>query len=143
MEGEIVAVCVSKKKGERKENIGEGILRKNYGILGDAHAKNFHRQVSLLSLESINRMRNMGVEVKPGDFAENLTVKNLNFKDIKIGTRLKINRVLLEVTQIGKECKNPCAIYQKVGKCIMPEEGIFARVLRGGKVRTGDKIEVV
>lgn len=144
MEGKIVAVCISKKKGEKKKNIKEGLLRKNYGIVGDAHAENWHRQVSLLSAESINKMKEMGLNVKPGDFAENLTVANLSFKNLSIGAKLKINnKVLLEVTQIGKKCNNPCAIYYKVGTCIMPKEGIFAKVIKGGKIKAGDKIEVI
>jgi MOSC domain-containing protein YiiM len=144
VKGKIIAVCISKKKGEKKKNVREGILRKNYGIIGDAHSGNWNRQVSLLSCESIDKIRKMGLKVKPGDFAENITVENLDFKNLKLGTKLIINdKVLLEVTQIGKKCENPCSIYYKVGMCIMPKEGIFAKVIKGGKVKVGDRIEIL
>jgi MOSC domain-containing protein YiiM len=141
----IVAVCISKRKRTKKQNINQGIVRTNYGLLGDAHSSNnTKRQISLLAIESINKLRKLGLKVQPGDFAENLTTKGINLLDLKIGDRLQIGEeVCLEVTQIGKECKTPCAIYHKVGKCIMPQEGVFAVVLQGGRVKVGDRIKVI
>ena len=140
----IVAVCRSKRKGTKKEDIGEGLLKINYGLVGDAHGDcNSHRQISLLAIESINKLCDPGLKVGPGDFAENLTTKGLDVTSLKIGGRMKVGEeVLLEITQLGKECRSPCAIYRKLGKCIMPEEGIFTRVLRGGVVRVGDRIKI-
>lgn len=140
--GRIIAVCRSDKKGTRKQEIGEGVLKEGFGLVGDAHADNTsHRQVSLLPVESIEKMRQLGLDVSPGDFAENLTTEGIDLLSLPVGTRLRVgNEVLLEITQIGKECHTGCAIFQQVGKCIMPEEGIFARVLRGGRVKKGDEI---
>jgi MOSC domain-containing protein YiiM len=140
----IVAVCTSTLKGVRKEDIKQGILREEYGMEGDAHADSgWHRQVSLLALESIEKMRKMGYDVGPGDFAENLTCQGIELYTLPIGTRLSVgNGVVLEVSQIGKECHAGCAIFKLTGKCIMPKEGIFARVIKGGQVKTGDPIEV-
>lgn len=140
--GRIIAVCRSTKKGTRKQEISEGVLKEGFGLVGDAHANSTsHRQVSLLSAESIEKMRQLGLEVSPGDFAENLTTEGIDLLSLPIGTRLRVgNEVLLEITQIGKECHTGCAIFQQVGRCIMPEEGIFAKVLRGGKVKKGDEI---
>jgi MOSC domain-containing protein YiiM len=140
----IIAVCSSKDKGVRKEDIRKGILRKEYGLEGDAHADSgWHRQVSLLAMESIEKMRQMGYEVGPGDFAENLTCEGINLPALPIGTRLKVGQgVMLEVSQIGKECHTGCAIFKLTGKCIMPKEGIFARVIEGGEVKAGDNIEI-
>ena len=140
----IIAVCSSKKKGTRKESIAEGILKEDYGLVDDAHADCCtHRQVSLLAIESIGKMQEMGLNVGPGDFAENLTLEGMDLVSLPVGTQLLAgNNVILEVTQIGKECHTKCAIYRKVGKCIMPEEGVFARVIEGGAVRAGDKITV-
>lgn len=140
----VIAVCSSKDKGVRKEDIRIGILRKEYGLEGDAHADSgWHRQVSLLAMESIEKMRQMGYEVGPGDFAENLTCEGINLASLPIGTRLKVgNKALLEVSQIGKECHSGCAIFKLTGKCIMPKEGIFARVVEGGEVKAGDQIEI-
>lgn len=141
--GRLVAVCTSANKGERKRNVGSANLVKNMGIEGDAHAGFAHRQVSLLALESIRKMQENGFDVHPGDFAENLTTEGLNLPSIPVGTRLKISEdVYLRVTQIGKECSHPCAIYYQAGDCVMPREGIFTEVLRGGRVSTGDIIEV-
>ncbi len=141
----IIAVCTSDKKGVRKTPIEEGILKKEFGLKGDAHADSaWHRQVSLLANESIDKMRKLGLELKSGDFAENLTTEGLELFTIPVGTRLKVGKyIVLEISQIGKECHTGCAIRQQVGKCIMPVEGIFARVIRGGKVRAGDKITVL
>ncbi|TET43611.1 MAG: MOSC domain-containing protein [Dehalococcoidia bacterium] len=140
----IIAVCKSEKKGTTKEDITEGFLREDYGLLGDAHAGcSTHRQVSLLPIESIEKMRNLGLNVHPGDFAENLTIEGLELVSLAVGTRISIGEdVLLEITQIGKECHSGCAIYQQIGKCIMPKEGVFVKVIRGGFVRTGDRISV-
>ncbi|NLI14126.1 MAG: MOSC domain-containing protein [Peptococcaceae bacterium] len=142
--GIIKAVCTSPEKGMRKKDKGEGILVKEHGLQDDAHSGPWHRQVSLLALESIEKMRAMGLDVGPGDFAENLTTEGINLVELPIGTRLKIGSDAVgEVTQIGKECHNRCAIFYQAGDCVMPREGIFIRVLEGGQVKTGDTIEVM
>jgi len=141
--GKIIAVCISEKKGEPKKDVGSARLIKDFGVEGDAHAGPWHRQVSLLALESINKMVEKGLNVGVGDFAENLTTEGIDLVHLPIGTRLKAGGALLEVTQIGKTCHSKCAIFQKAGDCIMPREGIFARVLEGGMVSAGDSIEVV
>ena len=138
----VVAVCKSKKKGTKKEAIAEGLFKENYGLIGDAHADcQTNRQVSLLAMESIDKMQNLGLNLSPGDFAENITVEGIDLCHQPIGTRILVgDEVVLEVTQIGKECHTACAIRRQVGTCIMPEEGVFARVIRGGSVRAGDQI---
>ncbi|OWZ83620.1 MOSC domain-containing protein [Natranaerobius trueperi] len=142
--GELMAVCVSETTGQKKQNVGKGLLIENYGLKNDAHAGGWHRQVSLLSEESIEKMQNQGLDVSAGDFAENLTTKNIKLYELPIGTRIYIGEdVKLEVTQIGKQCHDRCAIYHQAGDCVMPKEGIFARVLKGGKVSLGDKIQVI
>ena len=140
----ITAVCKSKRKGTKKQIVGEGIFKEEYGLVGDAHAaKDTHRQVSLLAIESIAKMHDLGLDLGPGDFAENLTTEGIELVSLPIGTKLSVGEgIILEVTQIGKECHTKCAIYHQVGKCIMPEEGVFVRVIRGGLVRAGDPIEV-
>ena len=140
----IIAVCRSKEKGTTKEAIAKGVLKENYGLIDDAHADcGTHRQVSLLATESINKMRQLGFDVVPGDFAENLTTKGIDLASLPVGTYVSIGKeVILEVTQIGKECHSGCAIYRKIGRCIMPKEGVFARVIRGGSVRAEDTIRV-
>jgi MOSC domain-containing protein YiiM len=140
----IIAVCKSKKKGTRKEPVTEGLFKEDFGMEGDAHADSTtHRQTSLLDLNSINKMRDMGVDAHPGDFAENLTTEGIDLVVLPVGTRLSVgDEVNLEITQIGKECHTRCAIYRQVGTCIMPEEGVFARVIRGGIIRPGDEIRV-
>lgn len=140
----VVAVCRSENKGTIKQNIHQGFFKENYGLLADAHSDaGSHRQVSLLALESINKMRPMGLALKPGDFAENITTEGIDLVHLPLGTRLVVGtEVVLEVTQIGKECHSGCAILKQVGKCIMPLEGIFARVLQGGTVKEGDCIAV-
>jgi len=143
MEGKIVAVCTSANKGERKTNVGSSRLLVGMGLEGDAHAGFAHRQVSLLALESIEKMRKLGLDVGPGDFAENFTTEGMELVSLPIGTRLKIGEVLLEVSQIGKECHNRCAIYYQAGDCVMPKEGIFAIVVAGGMVSVGDVFEVI
>jgi len=138
----VVAVCTSAKKGTRKTAIPEGTFREEFGLLGDAHAECVtHRQVSLLATESIAKMKNMGLELGPGDFAENITTEGIDLLKVPLGTRLSVGQdVILEISQHGKECHTGCAIRRQVGKCIMPVEGVFARVIRGGVVRPGDKI---
>lgn len=144
IKGKILAVCQSKEKGTVKKEIGSGTLIKNYGLENDAHAAKWHRQISLLGIESINKMKGNGFEIKFGDFAENLTTKGIILPKLPLGTRLTIGgSVLLEVTQIGKKCHHDCEIRKKIGDCVMPREGIFARVLKGGKVSTGDCIKVL
>jgi len=132
--GKIITVCKSEEKGTRKEAVVEGILKEDYGLVGDAHADCCtHRQVSLLAMESINKMRELCFELGPGDFAENLTTQGVELTSLPVGTKISVGKdVLLEVTQIGKECHRGCAIYQEIGKCIMPKERIFAKVFRGG-----------
>lgn len=140
--GRIVAVLRSKKKGVAKKEIAIGYLRRNYGLVGDAHAGS-GRQVSLLALESIQRMREKGLKAGPGDFAENLTTEGIGLLSLAKGQRILIGkRIVLEITQIGKECPAPCAIFRQLGECIMPQQGIFARVIRGGRVRAGDRLAV-
>ncbi|MDZ4171502.1 MAG: MOSC domain-containing protein [Methanobacteriaceae archaeon] len=142
--GKIIAVCLSKEKQTRKKDMKTARLIKNHGLEGDAHADSLsHRQVSLLAQESIDKMVKQGLDVKAGDFAENLTTQDIDLKSLPIGTVLEIGKeVILEVTQIGKICHTRCAIYQQVGNCVMPTEGIFAVVLVGGKVISGDNIKV-
>jgi MOSC domain-containing protein YiiM len=141
---DIIAVCTSKKKGTRKKNVREGVVQEEFGFVDDAHAdRNTHRQVSLLAAESIQKMRDLGVDVGPGDFAENLTTEGIDLVSLPVGTQLIIGEdILLQVTQIGKECHTKCAIYYAAGRCIMPEEGIFARVIHGGHIKAGDTIRV-
>lgn len=143
MTGTIAAVNLSERKGERKKPAASAQLIENHGILGDAHAGGSERQVSLLAVESIGKMRSAGLEVGPGDFAENITTRGLALMTLPIGTRLAVGEAVLRVTEIGKECHIRCAIYTQAGDCVMPREGIFAVVLRGGTVRAGDPVEVL
>ena len=140
----VVAVCSSKKKGTKKEAVAEGVLKEDYGLVGDAHADCCtHRQVSLLAIESISKMRSLGFDVGPGDFAENLTTGGIDLVSLPIGTEISIgNEVILEISQIGKKCHSGCAIYRQIGKCIMPKEGVFAKVICSGLVRAGDAIKI-
>ena len=140
----IVAVCTSEQKGTRKKAVNEGLFREDYGLVGDAHADCCtHRQVSLLAQESIDKMLALGVKVGPGDFAENITTEGIDLVSLSIRTRISIGKdVLLEVTQIGKECHTPCAIYRQAGVCVMPTEGIFTRVICGGVIMVGDQLIV-
>jgi len=140
--GTVVAVNVSEAKGERKKAVPEVVLRPEHGIEGDAHAGTWHRQVSLLAQESIDKMTARGLDVGPGDFAENITVIGLDVAVLPLGTTLDLGEALVEVTQIGKECHTRCAIYQQAGDCVMPREGIFVRVLGGGRVAPGDAVRV-
>jgi MOSC domain-containing protein YiiM len=141
----IMAVCRSEKKGTRKMPQAEIEIKNAYGVVGDAHADGqTHRQVSLLANESINKMRGKGLELQSGDFAENLTTQGIDLCSLPVGTRLRAGKeVVLEMTQIGKECHKGCAIRELVGDCIMPREGIFAKVLKGGRVRPGDGIKII
>jgi len=141
----IVAVSRSKERGTKKEPIVDGILRENHGLVGDGHAgSSTRRQVSLLASESIMKMRKLGLDVGPGDFAENLTTEGIDVASLPVGTRVCIGpNAILEITQIGKECHSGCAIYWKTGTCVMPEEGVFAKVIREGIVRAGDEIRVL
>ena len=126
--GNVIAVCVSREKGTQKENVGTAAFLEDWGIQGDAHAGKWHRQVSLLSHEKIEAFRARGATVADGAFGENLVVSGIDFRSLPLGTRFQCNDVVLELTQIGKECHNGCAIYQTMGECIMPREGVFARV---------------
>ncbi|MHB8105092.1 MAG: MOSC domain-containing protein [Dehalococcoidales bacterium] len=145
MMASIIAVCTSEKKGTTKKPVAEVTIKEDYGVVGDAHADcQTHRQVSLLAIESIDKMRSKGYDfLQPGDFAENITTRDIDLSSLPIGTRLNAGKeVVLEMTQIGKECHAACAIRQQVGDCIMPREGIFTRVIRGGRIKAGDAIEV-
>ena len=138
--GTIVAISVSAQKGTPKTNVPRAELVANHGIAGDAHAGDWHRQVSLLALESIAKMLANGADVGPGAFAENLTTQSIDLTSLQIGDRLLIGQAELEITQLGKECHAHCAIFAQVGDCVMPREGVFARVVRGGEVEVGDEI---
>jgi MOSC domain-containing protein YiiM len=139
--GEILAVNISQNKGEKKQDVGCGLFIENLGLENDAHAEVGIRQVSLLAKESIEKIRAKGLDVQYGDFAENLTTEGIDLPSLPVGTRLKVGQdVLLEVTQIGKVCHTRCNIFYTVGDCVMPREGIFARVLAGGEVQVGDEI---
>ena len=144
MSGKVVSVNISGKKGVRKKPVEEVVLKTEYGIEGDAHASSeWHRQVSLLALESIQKMQEKGLDVSPGDFAENITTEGIDLVSLPVGTLMRIgDEVTGEVSQIGKECHTRCAIYYQAGDCVMPKEGIFIRVLNGGKIRKGDRIIV-
>ncbi len=142
--GVVIAVCTSERKGMPKEDVGRGLLVKEHGLEGDVHAGNWHRQVSLLSVSSINKIKEQGLEIENGDFAENLTVDGIDVWTLPVGTRLTVGQeALLEVTQIGKECHARCAIFYRAGDCVMPREGIFARVLKTGPVAAGDELVVL
>lgn len=140
---EVVSVNISEKKGTIKHEVDEINLKINHGIVGDAHAGDWHRQISLLAEESIDKMRNMGLELKSGAFAENINTVGIELKTLPIGTRLKIGDTVIEVTQIGKECHSDCEIKNLTGKCVMPTEGIFAVVVKEGTVKKGNKIEIL
>jgi len=141
-EGVLVAVSTSLNKGTRKRNRASVEARAEWGIRGDSHAGKWHRQVSLLAEESIEKMRALGLDVKAGDFAENLTTRGIDVPGLRIGDRLFVGQVVLEVTQVGKECHSRCAIFEQAGDCVMPREGVFARVVTGGRMRPGDPIRL-
>lgn len=141
--GKVMAVCLSEKKGTQKKNVHEAVFREDWGIEGDAHAGKWHRQVSLLSHEKIEDFKAKGAPVQEGAFGENLIVSGFDFRTLPIGTRFRCGDVVLELTQIGKECHSGCEIYKIMGECIMPREGVFTRVLHGGVIREGDEMEIV
>ena len=143
-QGRVLSVNISNKKGEKKHDIGRSILVEQSGLSGDAHAGFQHRQVSLLSEASIRKIRDKGLDVQFGDFAENLTISGIELFTLPLGTRLKVgNDVLLEITQIGKVCHERCHIFHQVGDCVMPREGIFVRIIAGGKIKIMDEITLV
>lgn len=140
----VVSINISDKKGVRKRPVQTARVEENFGIVGDAHASgSWHRQVSLLAIESIERMRLRGLDVGPGDFAENITTEGIDLLRLPVGTLLSIGEVLTEVTEIGKECHTKCAIYRQAGDCVMPREGIFVKVLKGGTLKVGDEIKAI
>jgi len=144
MSGKVIAVCTSEKKGVAKKNIGQARLKENWGLVGDVHVNTGIRQLSLLAAESIQKMKEKGLNVGPGDFAENITTEGIDLLQLKVGSRLKIGtKILLEISQIGKQCLKPCAIFYRVGDCVFPREGLFVVVLKGGTVKVGDGIEAV
>jgi len=140
----VVAVNISEKKGVPKKPIEVGELIENFGLKGDAHAGNWHRQVSLLGVESIEKMKEIGIKgLCYGKFAENITTEGIELYKLEVGTRIRIGDAVLEISQIGKECHKKCAIYHQVGDCVMPREGIFAKVIKGGEIKAGDEIVVL
>ncbi|WZL72123.1 MOSC domain-containing protein [Clostridiaceae bacterium 35-E11] len=144
MKGRVLDVNISEKKGVIKTPVEEGFFQENYGLVGDAHAGKWHRQVSLLGVESVEKMKKMGIHgLCSGKFAENLTTEGIILYELPVGTQLKIGETIQEVSQIGKDCHDACAIKKQVGQCVMPREGIFTKVLKSGKVKRGDIIEVI
>lgn len=145
MKGKIVSINISDKKGVRKKPVKEVIIKTDFGIEGDAHASSkWHRQVSLLALESIKKMQALGLKVNPGDFAENITTEGIDLLKLPVGTKMTIGKnIEIEVSQIGKKCHARCEIYNQAGDCVMPKEGIFVKVLKGGKIKQGDEITVI
>ena len=141
--GKVIAVCISEKKGTQKHPVQEAEFIEDWGIKDDAHAGKWHRQVSLLSYDRIQEFRARGAKVEDGAFGENLVVEGIDFKTLPIGTKFKCNDVVLELTQIGKECHHGCAIFQAMGDCIMPREGVFTKVLHGGVIKEGDNLEIL
>ena len=139
----VLSICISKHKGTLKNEVSEANFIEEFGIEGDAHAGKWHRQVSLLAFEKIDDFRNKGGNVDFGAFGENLVVDGIELHKLPVGQQLQVGEVLLEVTQIGKECHDKCAIYYQVGECIMPKNGIFTRVLKGGKVKVGDQCTLI
>ena len=139
----VVAVSISEKKGMRKTNVARATAVEGFGLEGDAHASSkWHRQVSLLAIESIQKMRDAGLDVGPGDFAENITTEGIELFTLPIGTKIRVGEAEGEVSQIGKQCHDRCAIYYQAGDCVMPKEGIFIKVTRGGVIRPGDRVEL-
>jgi MOSC domain-containing protein YiiM len=143
IEGKIVAVCLSKEKGTPKVPVERGTLIEDFGLESDAHAGKWHRQVSLLDYGKVLGFNEKGAQVTHGDFGENLLVRGLDLRDLPVGTKLGLGQAILEVTQIGKECHSHCQIFKRVGDCIMPREGIFAKVLAGGEVKAGDSVMIL
>ena len=145
MNARIISINISDKKGVRKKAVDSAVFKENYGIESDAHASGeWHRQISLLAVESIKKMQEKGLDVGPGDFAENITTEGVDLPNLPIGTKMTIGEhIEVEVSQIGKVCHNRCAIYHQAGDCVMPKEGIFVKVLKGGTIKTGDEIVVM
>ena len=145
MTAKVVSINISDKKGVRKKPVGSAVIRENYGIETDAHAsEKWHRQISLLAIESIEKMQAMGLKVGPGDFAENITTQGIDLPVLPIGTKMTIGGdVEVEVSQIGKVCHTRCEIYHQAGDCVMPKEGIFVKVLKGGTIKKGDEIKIL
>lgn len=141
--GKVMAVCVSEVKGVQKKNVHSAKFVEDFGIENDAHAGKWHRQISLLSYDKIEEFRARGADVKDGDFGENLVVQGIDFRNCPIGTKFRCNDVILELTQIGKECHKGCAIYQTMGDCIMPREGVFTKVLHSGTISEGDELNII
>ena len=141
--GKVIAVCTSEKKGTQKTSVPEIDVRKDWGIQGDAHAVKWHRQESLLSYEKIEAFRARGAEIEDGAFGENIIVQGIDFATLPVGTKFACNDVVLELTQIGKECHSGCAIFKKMGECIMPKQGVFTKVLHGGIIRPGDELTIL
>jgi MOSC domain-containing protein YiiM len=144
IKGRIKAISISKERGTRKYNVPAAELKVGFGISGDAHGGNWHRQVSLLAKESIEKMRAEGADVKTGDFAENITTEGIDLQELAIGSKLRLGAdAEVEITQFGKECHQGCEILKQVGDCIMPREGVFAKVTRSGRIQAGDVLEVL
>ena len=144
IKGRIEAISISKKRGTKKSNVIEAELKVDYGIIGDAHADNWHRQISLLAIESIDKMIVKGANVTAGDFAENITTNGIDLNALSLGSKLKLGKTAeIEITQFGKKCHNKCEIFQLVGDCIMPREGIFAKIIKPGVIKPNDIIEVL
>ena len=141
--GRLKGICISEKRGTEKHEVREAMVKMDWGIEGDAHGGKWHRQISLLSYDKIEAFRGRGAEEEDGAFGENVIVQGIDFRNLPVGTRLKCNDVLLEMTQIGKECHSHCEIYKRMGECIMPREGVFAVVIQGGKIKKGDILEKI
>lgn len=140
----VVSINISSQKGIPKDPISEGVFIEGFGLKEDSHGGDWHRQVSLLGQESIDKIKAMGIkDLEPGRFAENITTEGINLYELPIGTKLQIGETIQEVTQIGKECHTRCAIFHTVGDCVMPKEGIFTKVLKGGLVKPGDTVEII
>lgn len=141
--GKVIAVCISEKKGTVKHEVPEVSLKIDHGIIGDAHAGNWHRQVSLLANESVDKMKAVFPDIPIGAFAENILTEGICLAELPIGTRLQIGNAQVEITQIGKECHADCAIRKQVGDCVMPREGVFAKVLKEGRIKSEDQIQIL
>lgn len=141
--GKVLGICISEKRGTQKHEVQEANIVEGWGIEGDAHGGNWHRQISLLSFEKIEAFRQKGADVDFGAFGENLIVEGYDLRTLPLGSRFRIGDALLELTQIGKECHSHCEIFKKMGECIMPREGVFTKVLHGGHIKTGDEVELI
>ena len=142
MMGKVIAVCISEKRGTVKKNVQECTVVEGFGLENDAHGGNWHRQISLLSYDQVKDFNARGGNVTDGDFGENILVEGYDFKTLPIGTRFKCNDVILELTQVGKKCHHHCEIFHRVGDCIMPREGVFTKVIHGGKIKVGDDFTI-